>query len=91
MKTKSFLFSVLFLAAILVGCERPQQQTEGEANSYITVSVKSSMLSRAATDGDYIDGNATIADIVNILANGTISVIDRATADELKEIRKDLY
>jgi hypothetical protein len=56
MKTKSFLFSVLFLAAILVGCERPQQQTEGEANSYITVSVKSSMLSRAATDGDYIDG-----------------------------------
>lgn len=56
MKTKSFLFSVLFLAAILVGCERPQQQPEGEANSYITVSVKSSMASRAATDGGYIEG-----------------------------------
>ena len=56
MKTKSFLFSVLFLAAILVGCEQPQTKPEGEANSYITVSVKSSMLSRAATDGNYIDG-----------------------------------
>ena len=56
MKTKSFLFSVLFLAAILVGCEQPQTQTEGEANSYITVSVKSSMLSRAAADSGYIDG-----------------------------------
>ena len=56
MKTKSFLFSVLFLAAILVGCEQPQPQTDGEANSYITVSVKSSMASRAATDGGYIEG-----------------------------------
>lgn len=56
MKAKSFLFSVLFLAAILVGCEQPQTQTEGEANSYITVSVKSSMASRAATDGGYIEG-----------------------------------
>lgn len=56
MKTKSFLFSVLFLAAILVGCEQPQPQTDGEANSYITVAVKSSMASRAATDGGYIEG-----------------------------------
>lgn len=56
MKTKSFLFSVLFLAAILVGCEQPQTKPEGEANSYITVSVKSSMASRAATDGGYIEG-----------------------------------
>ena len=56
MKTKSFLFSVLFLAAILVGCEQPQTQTDGEANSYISVAVKSSMASRAATDGGYIEG-----------------------------------
>lgn len=56
MKTKSFLFSVLFLAAILVGCEQPQQQPDGEANSYITVAVKSSVASRAATDGGYIEG-----------------------------------
>lgn len=56
MKAKSFLFSVLFLAAILVGCEQPQTKPEGEANSYITVSVKSSMASRAATDGGYIEG-----------------------------------
>lgn len=62
MKTKSFLFSMLFLAAILVGCEKPQTQTgqEGETNSYITVAVKSSVASRAATDtvadGGYITG-----------------------------------
>ena len=56
MKARSFLFSLLCLAAILVGCEKPQTQTDGEANSYITVAVKSSMASRAATDGGYIEG-----------------------------------
>lgn len=66
MKAKSFLFSVLFLAAILVGCEQPQTQPEGEANSYITVSVKSSMASRAATDGGYIEGIDAENDINSI-------------------------
>lgn len=48
---------MLFLAAILVGCEEPQPPTsDGDANSYITVAVKSSMASRAAADGGYIEG-----------------------------------
>ena len=66
MKARSFLFSLLCLAAILVGCEKPQTQTDGEANSYITVAVKSSMASRAAIDGGYITGENEENEITSI-------------------------
>lgn len=64
MKAKSFLFSLLCMAAILVGCEKKEapiveEDPTGGVKSYVSVSVKSSISSRLApnvTDGGYVEG-----------------------------------
>lgn len=49
------------------------------------------LLGKSDDSGSYVDGKATLGDIANILLNGTIQVIDRATQDEIKNLSKDFY
>lgn len=53
--------------------------------------LSSKLLGSTNTDGSYADGNATIADIANILVNGTLRVTDVGVAEKLEDLNKNLY
>ena len=57
----------------------------------LATAIGNAILGTPKNDGNYVDGKATLADIANILLNGTIQVIDRATEEELKKLSRDFY